>query len=125
MKKIYFQKRIVSAETIHGNTVYCGILALFKKRTFSSSMISFLPEVRTTVLMYLKKLFLPIVKVEKKIGSRKNQEMEQTETDGILTSKKYTFFMGDCTVNQNEKHNSKPSQKFLHIIHNGAGLGLF
>ena len=44
--------------------------------------------------MSLKKLFLPIVKVEKKIGSRKNQEMEQTETDGILTSKKYTFFHG-------------------------------
>ena len=34
------------------------------------------------------------MKVEKKIGSRKNQEMEQTETDGILTSKKYTFFHG-------------------------------
>lgn len=42
--------------------------------------------------MYLKNIFSPIVKVEKKIGSRKNQEMEQTETDGILTSKKYTFF---------------------------------
>ena len=53
------------------------------------------------------------MKVEKKIGSRKNQEMEQTETDGILTSKKYTFFMGDSTVNQNGKHNSKTSQKLL------------
>ena len=42
--------------------------------------------------MYLKNIFSHIVKVEKKIGSRKNQEMEQTETDGILTSKKYTFF---------------------------------
>ena len=44
--------------------------------------------------MYLKNIFSHIVKVEKKIGSRKNQEMEQTETDGILTSKKYTFFHG-------------------------------
>ena len=64
--------------------------------------------------MYLKNIFSHIVKVEKKIGSRKNQEMEQTETDGILTSKKYTFFfMGDCTVNQNGKHNSKASRKLL------------
>ena len=31
------------------------------------------------------------MKVEKKIGSRKNQEMEQTETDGVLTSKNILF----------------------------------
>ena len=28
---------------------------------------------------------------KKKIGSRKNQEMEQTETDGVLTSKNILF----------------------------------